>query len=91
MTKRIAHFVASDAHGIDQRRPLLAKAYEHVAGEFGESTARLLFIENPRAVIEGGPITGMNQSRRSRLAFFLRGKFGAKKSRGKAAGLITQY
>lgn len=42
--------VASDAHNIKRRPPILSKAYKLVASEFGEKTATSLFIENPRAI-----------------------------------------
>ena len=74
MTHGIAHVVASDAHGVDRRRPLLAKAREYVAGNFGEESAQLLFHENPQSAIHGAQIATMRPSRSSRLAFFFLGR-----------------
>jgi protein-tyrosine phosphatase len=49
----IVHFVASDAHN-NRSRPLrLQPAYEVVADQFGEETARSLFVESPLAAFEG--------------------------------------
>jgi protein-tyrosine phosphatase len=75
---RMAHFVASDAHGFEQRRPLLAGACRHVERKFGEAAARLLFLDNPRAAIEGSPISSISQPRRSALARFFGDKSDAK-------------
>jgi protein-tyrosine phosphatase len=82
MAQKLAHVIASDAHGIEQRRPLLAKAYEHVSDTFDEATARLLFQENPCAAIHSAPISAMKPSR-SRLGFFFQSK---KKSHGLSLG-----
>ena len=74
MKGRLAHFIASDAHGVDGRRPLLKKAYERIAINYGEVTANLLFLENPLATIEGSLISTMNQSSRSRISRFFFGR-----------------
>ena len=47
------HFVASDAHHPEWRSGRLKQAYEYVAEQAGEETARRLFIENPAAALEG--------------------------------------
>ncbi len=82
MTRRIAHVVASDAHGIGQRRPLLARAREHVVENFGEASARLLFHDNPQAAIHGARISTMRQSRSSRIALFFLGRGAADATEG---------
>lgn len=73
INRRLAHFVASDAHGVDNRRPLLKRAYEHVANNYCEATANLLFLQNPLAVIEGSSISPINQPSRSRISRFFLG------------------
>jgi protein-tyrosine phosphatase len=47
------HFVATDAHHPIKRPPHLKQAYEHVAKNSGEETARRLFVTNPRVAVEG--------------------------------------
>jgi len=52
LKQRLVYFVASDCHDIDQRKPELRRAYNAIADEFGESTAQLLFVLNPRAALQ---------------------------------------
>lgn len=54
--RNLVHFVASDAHDLSYRPPILGQAFAEVSRRFGEETARALFVENPRAVIEGAEI-----------------------------------
>jgi protein-tyrosine phosphatase len=49
----LVHFIATDAHGIDSRPPLLRKAFEIVVELAGENMAVALFYRNPKAVMEG--------------------------------------
>jgi protein-tyrosine phosphatase len=49
----LVHLVASDAHDLDKRPPVLTDSYAFVADRWGEELARQLFVDNPRAVIEG--------------------------------------
>lgn len=46
------HIIASDAHDLTYRPPLMKQAYELVEKRFGECAAIWLFNENPRAVLE---------------------------------------
>jgi protein-tyrosine phosphatase len=59
LKKRLVHFVASDCHGVDRRRPQLKKAYEEIVHEFGESTAELLFVQNPNRALQSQAINTM--------------------------------
>jgi protein-tyrosine phosphatase len=52
----MVHFIASDAHDDEDRTPRLDLAYKLVAGRYGVERAELLFVTNPRAVIEGEPL-----------------------------------
>ncbi|MGE5645603.1 MAG: tyrosine-protein phosphatase [Acidobacteriota bacterium] len=56
MRRGLVHFVASDAHDDQDRTPRLDDAYAEVAGRYGEERAQALFVENPRAVIQGEPL-----------------------------------
>lgn len=58
----LVHFVASDAHGPRRRPPGLKRAYEAIAARFGKETARRLFAENPRAVVEDRPLAGLGRA-----------------------------
>jgi protein-tyrosine phosphatase len=53
MKRRLVHFVASDAHDPKDRTPRLDEAYRYIAKKYGEERARLLFVTNPRAAIDG--------------------------------------
>lgn len=56
LDRELAHFVASDAHGVDHRPPGLSRARRAVAARWGEETADRLTRDNPRAVIEDRPL-----------------------------------
>jgi len=45
-------FVASDAHSINRRTPVLTRAYSEVTDILNEDEAKKMFIENPGAVLE---------------------------------------
>jgi protein-tyrosine phosphatase len=49
----LVHFVASDAHDLTDRPPRLDLAFEALSSRVGQSTAQLLLIENPKAVLSG--------------------------------------
>ncbi len=51
----MVHFVSSDAHS-RKRPPILSKAYDHIMQNYGEETAKALFIANPQAVLNDEPI-----------------------------------
>ena len=53
MQRRLVHFVASDAHDIRNRTPLLAEAFAYVVDGYGDVRARALFESNPRATLTG--------------------------------------
>ena len=52
----LAHFIASDCHGIRRRPPGLRRAWQTVSGHWGEEAARLLLADHPRAVVEDRPL-----------------------------------
>ena len=47
------HFLATDAHNVQSRPPILREAYAIVAKRFGRETAERLCVENPRAAFYG--------------------------------------
>ena len=52
----LVHFVATDAHGVKSRPPLLSPAFARVADLAGETVAIELFCLNPKAVAAGGAV-----------------------------------
>lgn len=52
----LIHVVASDAHDIDTRPPKMKAAFDVVGRAFGQQCAQLLFIDNPRLMIEDGAL-----------------------------------
>jgi protein-tyrosine phosphatase len=50
LDKKWVHFIASDAHNLEGRRPNMSNAYQAVAKKFGEANADRLCVTNPRAV-----------------------------------------
>ena len=53
LERRMAHFVASDAHGAEIRPPGLSLAFNKVVALVGQLEALRIFYTNPEAVIEG--------------------------------------
>ena len=54
--QNLVHIVASDAHDLESRPPILSAAYERVKKQFSEELARAFFLENPQAVLNGEPL-----------------------------------
>ncbi len=55
--QRRVHFLATDAHDLKSRPPVLSEARKIVAEKFGAETAERLCVTNPLAAFEGRPIT----------------------------------
>jgi len=53
----LVHFLATDAHGPQSRRPLMRRAYEHAARMIGEDAAIAMCCTNPGAVVAGRQVT----------------------------------
>jgi protein-tyrosine phosphatase len=76
MTRGLIHFVSSDAHNTARRPLKLRFAYDSVAQQLGEETARALLIENPLAAFNGDPlpyvpeIEEQQHRKRKRFLFF---------------------
>lgn len=56
LDKDIVHFIASDAHDTQRRPPRLDLAYAHIGKKYGKARAERLFVNNPRACVEGVPL-----------------------------------
>ncbi len=56
LEKNWVHFIATDAHNLEGRRPSMRPAYEGIARKFGEDTAERLCVENPLAAFENRPL-----------------------------------
>jgi protein-tyrosine phosphatase len=63
LKRGLVHVVASDAHDPEHRHARLNEAYGIVKSRYGEEEADILFTHNPRAIIEGVPLTGGRQTR----------------------------
>ena len=55
LRRNLVHVIATDAHSIDQRPPILSQAVKVASDLIGESAASMLVRDNPRAIIEGRP------------------------------------
>ena len=56
LANRWVHFLATDAHNLTSRPPLMAEARDLVAAKYGEAYANRLCTENPTAVFSGLPL-----------------------------------
>jgi protein-tyrosine phosphatase len=54
--RQAAHIVASDAHDLKSRPPILSAAREAVTRQYGAELAAALFTANPQAVIYNQPL-----------------------------------
>src|SRR5262249_3492112 len=76
---RLAHLMASDAHDINRRQPLLSGARALAAKTIGEINAEILVQENPARIIKGADILTLRDEATSR-----------EKSRSWLASLISR-
>jgi len=75
MTRGLIHFVSSDAHNTARRPLKLRFAYDSIAQQLGEETARALLIDNPLAAFNGDPLPYVPEiapapRKRKRFLFF---------------------
>jgi protein-tyrosine phosphatase len=56
LDRGLVHFIASDAHNVKSRPPLLDKARRAIESQYGPALAQLLFVDHPRAALEGRPL-----------------------------------
>jgi protein-tyrosine phosphatase len=57
LKKNMVHFIASDAHGVGGRPPILSAGRDAAAKIVGEAVARELVDTNPAAVVCGQPLS----------------------------------
>lgn len=74
-----AGIVATDAHGVRYRQPILSSAYMHVATKIGKSEAEELFVKRPMAIVSN-----------KEIKFSFKRRFDVEKSRpfGNSVGKI---
>lgn len=53
LQEHLVHFVASDAHDMDERRPNMKECYDYISKKFGNRYAGELFKENPKKILQG--------------------------------------
>ncbi|HYU47924.1 MAG TPA: CpsB/CapC family capsule biosynthesis tyrosine phosphatase, partial [Terriglobales bacterium] len=53
LRERMVHFIASDAHGVKNRTPVLSQARDAAARIVGPAEAEKLVAANPAAVVSG--------------------------------------
>jgi protein-tyrosine phosphatase len=56
LRQNLVHFIASDAHDVKHRPPVLREAFHWMMKEYGPAVAERLFILNPGAAVAGAPI-----------------------------------
>lgn len=56
MERGLVHLLASDAHDLRRRPPILSGVSRYVEKAFDRETADRLLLENPRAVLDGMPV-----------------------------------
>jgi protein-tyrosine phosphatase len=73
------HFIATDAHNLAGRNPLMKPAFEAIAKRLGEDTAWRLCVENPKAAFDSvklppqpEPVGVYEQDEPPRLGFWAR-------------------
>lgn len=52
----LVHFIATDAHSVKHRPPVLSRARDAAAKLIGETEADHLVVTNPRSILEGKPV-----------------------------------
>lgn len=70
MEMGLVHFVASDAHDIEDRTPVLTEAYRYVASSYGKEQAERLFIANPKATLAGEPLEWLEPELRKKRKWY---------------------
>jgi protein-tyrosine phosphatase len=61
----LVHFIATDAHGPNKRRPLMQRAYQRVIELVGQRMADAVCIDNPAYVAIGQPVAARTHGPKS--------------------------
>ncbi|HYP06198.1 MAG TPA: CpsB/CapC family capsule biosynthesis tyrosine phosphatase [Bryobacteraceae bacterium] len=72
LKRRLAHFIASDTHGVTRRKPCLDGVYGAIAKAYGEPAARMLLTHNPEAAVNRAEIRPMPGTSGWLTSFFSR-------------------
>lgn len=75
LDNNMVHFVATDAHSSNRRRPLIKNSYNYILKNYGKEVSEKLFIENPTAVIENRDISILNPTKYEEKRSFLKRLF----------------
>lgn len=75
LDNNMVHFVATDAHSSNRRRPLIKDSYNYILKNYSKEVAEKLFIENPTAVIENRDISILNPTKYEEKRSFLKRLF----------------
>lgn len=66
LAEGLVHFLATDAHGPNARRPLMRRAFERARDLVGREAAEDLCCRHPAAVAEGAAVPATRPTRRTR-------------------------
>ncbi len=56
LDRGLVHVIASDAHDLKHRPPVMDRAHQWLTDNFSEALAQLLFVDNPGATLTGLPM-----------------------------------
>lgn len=56
LDQNLVHFIASDAHDLKHRPPLLREACDFISQNYSPELAQALFVDNPTAAVTGAPL-----------------------------------
>ncbi|MBY0507535.1 MAG: hypothetical protein K2X03_26715 [Bryobacteraceae bacterium] len=70
MAENLVHVFASDGHDLEHRPARMDEAYQTVKKDWGEARAERLFVENPRAIIDGLPLPAPLEVEARRKAWY---------------------
>ena len=72
LSRRLVHFLASDAHDVTHRTTELRPAWDYVEQHFGAETARLLLEDNPSAALFSLPVSRQRKPQPAKKWFFFK-------------------